>query len=324
MLSKSSWSLCSSLSVVMLLSAGCSLLQLAGVNPQTTPAYEGGLLVRTPKGVFWSGRQVRDLTQKIRLIIPPAPKGLSLEAAQKKEADMKQIGESMIPLFFLYASDPDDILPLKEAEYTHRATQAYALQGGKIADIEKEFQLPIGTVGGVPYVNRYIFLKPNDSDVVYVVPNRFMELHWTVRYSVAGVYLDHPIQGRAGFFGMSLERPLRINNLTKQPISSVSALTPARNKALYDFRRDFTILMPDVKMQEQLPELRHSFLNPDGSLSTDKAAKSKEQFWKLYLQKFTTVKEAQSDDPSFKDYVVELNIDLFCAYGRQVKDLLSK
>lgn len=358
MSSKLSWSLCSALAGITLSSSACSLLQVAGLTPKPTPPYEGGLLVQQPTGVVWagtikdvghpleklpqatvnstsdkkgqwfpqycqSGKQVRDVTQKIRLVIPRPPKGLALAAAQNKAAELKQVGEAMIPLFFQYASDPSDVLILKEGE-KYPAVRSFALQSGKSVDLEKEFQNPRSTVGGVVYINRFVFLKPTDSDVVYLVPNRFTELHWGLKYFDAGIYSNHPIPGRSGLFALTPERSIRAKNLTTQPYNAVSVLAPARNMALYDFHTNFTALISATKVQEDLPELQSIFLNPDGSISTAKALQAKEQFWKFYLQKFTTVKEAQSDNPAFKDYEVSLDLNLFCTFGRQTMGLLSK
>lgn len=66
------------------------------------------------------------------------------------------------------------------------------------------------------------------------------------------------------------------------------------------------------------------FVNSDESFNLTDAVEKRTALWNAYFKTFTQIKEAQTEDPVVIDFEVNLDLNLFCAYGRNINDLTSK
>ena len=86
--------------------------------------------------------------------------------------------------------------------------------------------------------------------------------------------------------------------------------------------RHFTMLIPEAT-QNDLFEKRTYFLKDDGSFNLSAAISERDRLWEAFINGQTSLKESQTDDPQVIDFEVELNLDIFCSYGRLVSDLVT-
>jgi hypothetical protein len=70
---------------------------------------------------------------------------------------------------------------------------------------------------------------------------------------------------------------------------------------------------------------RGMFINQcDGSILTDVAVTDRVGMWSAYIKRFTRVKESATEDPQVYKYSVTLDLDVFCSYGRNISEFVSK
>lgn len=89
----------------------------------------------------------------------------------------------------------------------------------------------------------------------------------------------------------------------------------------------FTMLIPEnvqKKFFDKKQSGRGFFIRPDGAFDLTEAIKDRRKLWNAYFSQAVRVDEAQTEDPSIIQFNIRLNLDLFCAYARPVKDLLTK
>lgn len=66
------------------------------------------------------------------------------------------------------------------------------------------------------------------------------------------------------------------------------------------------------------------FVKKDQTFDITNAINRRRDLWIAYIDRFTSVKEAQDRDPDITKYEVSLDLSPFCAYGRPISDLLTK
>jgi hypothetical protein len=67
-----------------------------------------------------------------------------------------------------------------------------------------------------------------------------------------------------------------------------------------------------------------AFVRTDGTFDLAAAVRDRKRLWSAYIERFSSVKEAQDKDPDVTRYEVTLDLSAFCAYGRPVTDLTTK
>jgi len=81
--------------------------------------------------------------------------------------------------------------------------------------------------------------------------------------------------------------------------------------------QDYTFLMPEaIREGWGLGDL-------DGMSGISMAVKYRRYFWKVYLEKFTTVKEAAGGDPYTMRFEVDLDLGMFCRYRQPMWNLVT-
>ncbi len=65
-------------------------------------------------------------------------------------------------------------------------------------------------------------------------------------------------------------------------------------------------------------------LDDQGEVKPSKLLEDRDEQWRAYFAKFTSVKEASGVDPNVIDFEVELNTAVFCQYGKSTTQFLSR
>lgn len=89
----------------------------------------------------------------------------------------------------------------------------------------------------------------------------------------------------------------------------------------------FTMLIPPAVQREFFgSDMPNSgfFIKPDGTYDLGQAIEHRRKIWNAFFEKSVSVDEAQTDDPSTIQFNLKLNLEVFCAYARPVKDLLTR
>jgi hypothetical protein len=81
--------------------------------------------------------------------------------------------------------------------------------------------------------------------------------------------------------------------------------------------QEYTFLIPQAMKEKWSPgELL-------GLSEISAAVKYRRHYWELYLEKFTTAKEAAGRDPYTMRFEVELDLAIFCGYRQPVRNLVA-
>lgn len=91
---------------------------------------------------------------------------------------------------------------------------------------------------------------------------------------------------------------------------------------------NFTLFEP-LKYQEEAYSLNADdekliAIDSNDQQSISEAMKRKDEIWKRYIKQFTKIKEAKSNAPRIVNVELELDLNGFCRYGRNLNDLYSK
>lgn len=88
---------------------------------------------------------------------------------------------------------------------------------------------------------------------------------------------------------------------------------------------DATALRYTSMLQGEMALLaqNYTFMPPEG-ISPSKALSSQREFWNDYVDRYTSTKESQTEDPQVIDYSVSLAMDRFCEFGKHLDDLTAK
>jgi hypothetical protein len=87
---------------------------------------------------------------------------------------------------------------------------------------------------------------------------------------------------------------------------------------LSPLRLRFTLLVPP-ELEEKLGLGVPVAMSPSAL-----AIRYRELLWRHYIERFTTVEEAPGRDPDELRFKVSLNLELFCRYRQNVRDLVSR
>lgn len=95
---------------------------------------------------------------------------------------------------------------------------------------------------------------------------------------------------------------------------------------------DYTILMPKnvyekatrKKFNYNYIDINSSALNETGGLDITKALENQNDIWRSYIWAFTTVKEVAKDDSNKSIAELSLDLNVFCKYGRKIRDLQTQ
>jgi hypothetical protein len=80
--------------------------------------------------------------------------------------------------------------------------------------------------------------------------------------------------------------------------------------------REYTFLIPEgVRERWGLAELI-------GMSEISIAVKYQRDLWRIYLEKFATVKEAVGPDPYTARFEIDLDLGIFCGYRQPLRDLV--
>lgn len=100
---------------------------------------------------------------------------------------------------------------------------------------------------------------------------------------------------------------------------------------LHGLMTEYTILTPKNIIEEITGSEFDSnypystiLLDENGEIDISKAISRKDDLWKSYIEKFTSIKEASEDNSKQSTIELTLDLNIFCKYGRKISDLQSQ
>lgn len=100
---------------------------------------------------------------------------------------------------------------------------------------------------------------------------------------------------------------------------------------LNDLMNEYTILAPKEVVEKMTGSEFNSqypyssiILDENGQIDISKAVRRKNDVWKAYIRKFTSIKEASEDNSRKSSIELSLDLNVFCKYGRKISDLQSQ
>ena len=192
----------------------------------------------------------------------------------------------------------------------------------------------------------HFLVVDGNPQTLYAVPARAVQSFRGLRRDCSlkdgGVYLNNDAGSRHAplLFTGGKHYKMQIRELGLGTVVKGSAtffpLTPSFQLEASEFRRFFTMLIPPEEQAKLFRERRNKYgttvthserpfgVNDQGVLAASTAIEDQEPIWRSYFASFTNVKESVTDDPYVINFQVELDLNPFCAYGRNTADLMSK
>lgn len=307
---------------------------------------------KTPQDMFGlycqSGKPVRKLTTRIRAIVPRAPQGLPVTTAAKIVEDQKErIKDSVSKFYFKAARGLKGSFNQCVDHNNNDDLDNVTFPGAFHADIEHivlDFKSERAQKPRQDNMDTTSFVFVDRDHPILLVPQGLTEFEWR---GEGGSKVGKKVRP-VGLTDKS--EPLAPDSIKKAGHSfckiSKNAFSPALVQGddpsifpggdivfiewLNLFSR-YTMLIPKDVQKDYFKEKHnhssgHHFIDSDGNFQIERAVSRNGlvDLWEDYLLTATTVKEAQSTDPQIIDYEVELDLKLFCAYGRPLSDLVSK
>ena len=131
-----------------------------------------------------------------------------------------------------------------------------------------------------------------------------------VPFLPAGVPLDEALERR--------ERDLRsLRQEARRYFVSGSDESPAQ-RGFSALKESHTLVLSE-EVRERLGI--GAFL---GGRDIANALRYRELYWRQYVERFTSIKEAPSDEGGALKFEVSLDLSLFCRYGRPIRELVSR
>lgn len=260
-----------------------------------------------------NGRSLRPMETHIRAILPRPPKGIAIDAAGEVKERMYQVFRKVV-----------------KGYYT-RATYQKALNSSGVSDGLQMFALREASADA--------FMKlAKDTRANDQVPVSLLALHGSNTLLLGLVAM--PTYQAMGYSGSRKDlfqwREVGVGTSTNDALDLVfpgRPLKAADGQKIYPlyqavpfevayFQRHFTMLVPP-ETQRQAFGRADFFVRRDGTFDLATAVAHREDIWDAYIASQTSLKEAQTDDPQIIDFQMDLNLKLFCTYGRPVAELVT-
>jgi hypothetical protein len=270
-----------------------------------------------PRKVFGlycsNGKARRKINTKIRAISPKPPKGLVIDkAAEAKEAIYRGFRE--VAKSFYSISSYVDATRVNRDE-GHRPF--YALTNASMNEFVKDAKES----------------RLSNQAVVTLLTVHGQSTLYLATAPIPTFITSDYSGSQAGMFQIKATTAKAVNHHTIDAIFPKRVFRDVDGNALYPmypvipfetefFPRYFTMLIPE-STQEQLFGRRTYFLKNDGAFNLSDAIGERDKLWAAFINAQTSLKESQTDDPQIIDFEIELNLDLFCSYGRMISDLVT-
>lgn len=272
------------------------------------------------KQFCFNGKPLKKYGYKVKAIIPSSPAGsVTTEAAQERSEWVKSADKVVLDLFTSGRRKPETRNPYS-GEVQNSKVLAIASQekAAFIKDYEDNAYRDRNSVVR-DYVQAWMFLKPSKNDDVYLVPRFSMFLTNPQGVKLSGntaSLIQVPTSRGSGLPPIYLAQD-DFTVRTSTGLVNFSPLSLAYLDDLYQMTENFVLLVP-TEEQEKFG------ISPYDPTNLKQVVMDRAKAFDEVIKRFTTVKSEQSDDPNVINYQLDFDYGLFCAYGRPLKDVLSK
>ena len=270
-----------------------------------------------PRRVFAAycanGRSLRPMQTHIRAILPRPPKGIAIDTAGDVKEKVHQVFRSVAKSYYsrgTYLKDADQgqgsdglqMLAIREASvdtFVKLAKESRATDQASVSLLAMygNQSLFLGLVAAVPY--QAVGYSGSRKDLFQWRESGAMT---SSKSSLDLVFPGRPMKAEDG--------------------KVIYPLYQAIPFEIAYFQRHFTMLIPP-ETQRQAFGHANFFVRSDGTFDLGMAVSHRADLWDAYVASQASLKEAQTDDPQIIDFQTDLNLKLFCAYGRPVADLVT-
>ncbi len=267
-----------------------------------------------------NGKPIRKYGYKVKVIIPSSQVGMvTTEAARERSQWDKSANKVVLDLFISGRRKPEMRRPYSgETQNTKVLAVTSQAEAAFIKDYEgNEYRDRNSVVRD--YAQAWMFLKPSKSDDIYLVPRFAMFLTNPQGVNLSGnkVSLIQVPNSRGSRISPIYLAQNEFTVRTSTGLVNLSPLSLAYLDDLYQMAENFVLLVP-TKEQETFGISRYDPTN------LKQVVMDRAKIFDDVIRRFTTVKSEQSDDPNIINYQLDFDYGLFCAYGRPLKDFLSK
>lgn len=316
--------------------------------------------ILSPAGAFnhycTSGRQIRDLTTHLQAVLPKLPPNIPLDRAAQYSVKILKIMRDTAQRYYLISPESRMYVRYLIAKYS-------TVKSYKMIDDQKQDAIPpiigMDKTSHESYLNLFKVNPIPESNLPVKHTREFLR---DAKATIIQVDSDHPIlvglvplphyqvyNPYRDFRGIGLGDRLTIDNIdgfaygvvgspSKKKLSTNNEAQPEIFPIMRGFPLEpnlfsgyFTMLIPS-EVQNKIWNKSNTrrywrtnyFIKWDGSYDLEEAINSRRQIFNQYIERFTTVKEAQSEDPQIIDFHVTLDLQVFCQYAKPVEDLVSK
>lgn len=286
--------------------------------------------IKTSKIIFdhycKNGRQRKPITSKVKAVIVDPPSNLAVEEiASYLINQRKSIDERMKAFYILVSSIMVDTKNGRALSLQMRSGSFSMINGS----IEEHIKSGVSKCDHPRHCMPSFYMKQDGTFIAAMVnPISFSKKKYQDYFKKTG--------SPYGVYKVSLE-PNRIeftdNKRVKrkgQVIYNGWVFSPSILPEL------FTLLIPPEVQKSYFTKRKinyhtsefpsknndqYFFIKRGGDFDLTDAIKNKDHVWVEYINNATRVTKAQSSDPRVINYEVELNLNLFCKYGRYIGDL---
>ena len=267
-----------------------------------------------------NGKPIRKYGYKVKAIIPSSKAGLvTTEAARERSDWVKSADKVVLDLFISGRRRPETRNPYSGEVQTSKVLAISSQEEAAfIKDYEDNVYRDRNSVVR-DHTQAWMFLKLSKSDDVYLVPrfSMFLTNPQGVRLSGNKATVIQVPNSRGSRFSPIYLAQDEFTVRTSTGTVDLSPLSLAYLDDLYQMAENFVLLVPPAE-QEKFG------ISPYDPTNLKQVVMDRTKIFDEVVNRFATVKSEQSDDPNIINYQLDFDYGLFCAYGRPLKDFLSK
>lgn len=240
-----------------------------------------------------NNKQIRKLSLSIEYISPKLPK-FSVDKAASESAHYAKRKQDLLKKVLFSLADGEehsngrgaDYLLVRQSDLNHHDL------------IEKVSQYVIEESSYNSIAVKELLMRPTDSD-------KFVLFH--------AIETDQRLRDRDHF------EPTHVSEL-KLLVDNFTLLEPLefQNEA---YKCDTDCLKNPYMDHDKVDLIA---VDDDGKQSISEALEKRDAIWIRYINRFTKIKEAKSSNPKIINIDLELDLNGFCRYGRNISDLQSQ
>lgn len=272
-----------------------------------------------------SGRQRRNLTLPVRVLIPKVGPGLSLTNSAALDSHYRDAAKKTAASLYERLAYPKKGREVDEASFVHGDDKAASLLAAE-SNRPEAISPPPDRESREINDRRYVMFDRDPISLLTYKHDKRLYLLFAGVDSLLVSTSDRKasasdLSGKEIVFGRVTDHTIRATREgTKTDLYSIQPLVLAEAYYLTNY---YTFVLQNGGGPE-MAEVARGLIGGT-KFDIDEATGSRRFYaWREYFKKFTSYKEAQSKDPKVIDYDVSLDLNALCTYGRPISDLLSK